>query len=88
VTWDFAIVAVNGRRVPVFVYRERRVRVTRIGAVYLNARRFRAFVDLRGLARGTYRVRVSVASSDGVIRANTRRYKTCAGRLRGSIPPL
>jgi hypothetical protein len=88
VRWSYAYVALNGRTVPVYVYTERRIRVTRIGAVYLNRRRFRAFIDLRGLPRGTYAVRVSAVTSDGVLRANTRRYRTCAGRLRGGIPRL
>ncbi|QEC48585.1 hypothetical protein FSW04_14065 [Baekduia soli] len=88
VEWAFAYVAVNGRTVPVYVYSERRVRVTRIGAVYLNARRFRALVDLRGLPKRTYRVRVSAVTTDGQLRANTRQYRTCAGKLRGSIPRL
>ena len=88
VEWSFAFVAVNGRTVPVYVYTERRIRVTRIGAVYLNARRFRAVVDLRGLPKRTYRVRVSAVTTDGVLRANTRQYRTCAGKLRGGIPRL
>ena len=50
--YETAIVAVNGRRVPVYVYTTRRIKVTRIGAVYLNRKRFRAFVDLRGLVAG------------------------------------
>lgn len=86
--YSFAIVAVNNRRVPVFVYTTRRVRVTRIGAVYLNRRRFRAFVDLRGLARGTYRVRVTAVTTDGQILARSRSYRTCTRRLGGSIPRL
>ena len=89
VRYAFALVFVNGKRVPVYVYRERRrIRVTRIGAVYLNVKRFRAFVDLRGLARGTYRVRVRVVTSNAEVRSNTRRYRTCRGKLRGGIPRL
>ena len=89
VRYSFAIVAVNGRRVPVYVYTERRIRVNRIGATYLNStRRFRAFVDLRGLVRGTYRVRVTAVTTNGAVVTNTRRYRTCTRRLVGTIPPL
>jgi hypothetical protein len=61
--YSFAIVAVNGRRVPVYVYTTRRHKLTRIGAVYLNRKRFRASVDLRGRVRGTYRVRVTAVTT-------------------------
>jgi hypothetical protein len=89
VTWDFAIVSVNNKRVPVYVYKEKRVRVSRIGGLYLNARkRLRAFVDLRGLAKGTYRVRISAVTTAGEIRTNTRNYRTCSRKLGGTIPRL
>jgi hypothetical protein len=86
--FSFAIVAVNGRRVPVYVYTTRRIRVTRIGATYLNRKRFRAFVDLRGLVRGTYAVRVTAVTTDGQVLAYTRSYRTCTRGLGGSIPRL
>lgn len=86
--YTLAIVAVNGRRVPVYVYTTRRIKVTQIGAVYLNRKRFRAYVDLRGLAKGTYAVRVTAVTTDGQVLKATRKYRTCAGRLRGSIPRL
>ena len=86
IRYDFARVAVNGRAVPVYVYTVRRVRVTKIGARYLNAKRFRAFVDLRGLVRGTYKVRVTAVTTDGRILSNTRKYRTCTRKLAGSIP--
>lgn len=88
VRYSFAYVAVNGRIVPVYVYAERRIVVKRIGAVYLNRRRFRSFVDLRGLAKGRYRVRVSVATSDGRLLARSRYYRTCKAKLKGGIPRL
>ena len=88
ITYDFATVAVNGRRVPVYVYTTRRIKVTRIGAVYLNRKRFRAFVDLRGLAKGRYEVRVTAVTKDGQVLSNTRRYRTCTRRLAGGIPRL
>lgn len=87
-TYSFAYVAVNGRTVPVYVYSTRRIKVTRIGAVYLNTKRFRAFVDLRGLGRGTYRVRVSAVTTAGKLLAATRTYHTCSRRLSGTIPLL
>ena len=86
--YTLAIVAVNGRRVPVYVYTTRRIKVTKIGAVYLNRKRFRAYVDLRGLAKGTYRVRVTAVTTDGQVLQATRKYRTCSGRLGGSIPRL
>jgi sugar lactone lactonase YvrE len=86
-----ATVAVNGRRVPVYVYTERgRRRLTAIGARYLNVRRFRAFIDLRGLVKGIYTVRVTVLTADGRTLRAKGRYRTCAsgGRLRGRLPRL
>jgi dienelactone hydrolase len=58
------------------------------GIVYINDRRvarvtgkrLRARVDLRGLPRGTVRVRVSVRYASGRTASVTRRYKTCAKR--------
>jgi hypothetical protein len=87
-SYSFAIVAVNGRRVPVYVFTTRRIKVTRIGAVYLNRRRFRSFVDLRGLVRGRYKVRVTAVTTDGQVLVATRQYRTCTSRLTGSIPRL
>jgi len=88
VTYASATVTVNGRRVPVYVYGRHRTKVTTIGAVSLNRRRFRAFVDLRGLVRGRYAVRVSAVTTDGRTLVATRRYRTCAGKLTGTIPRL
>ena len=86
--YTLAIVAVNGRKVPVYIYTTRRIKVTKIGAVYLNRKRFRAYVDLRGLAKGTYRVRVTAVTTAGQVLQATRKYRTCSGRLGGSIPRL
>jgi hypothetical protein len=89
VKWQFATVAVNNKPVKVYVYSTRRARVSRIGSIYLNStRRFRAFVDLRGLVKGTYRVRVSAVTTRNQIRTNFRTYRTCARKLAGSIPRL
>jgi hypothetical protein len=86
--YAMAIVAVNGRRVPVYVYTTRRTKVTKLGPVQLNRKRFRAFVDLRGLVKGTYSVRVTAVTTDGQVLQATRKYRTCTGRLRGSLPRL
>ncbi|HEX5923624.1 MAG TPA: hypothetical protein VFY45_07310 [Baekduia sp.] len=88
VTYSSAIVAVNGRRVPVYVYTTRRTRARKIGAVVLNRKHFRAFVDLRGLVRGCYAVRVTSVTAGGRVLVATRRYRTCSGRLTGTIPRL
>jgi hypothetical protein len=90
VSYVTATVAINGRPIPVYVYTDRRRKVTKVGAVYLNARRFRAFIDLRGRAKGTYKVKVTATTTDGRTLAATRTYHTCArnGRLTGSIPRL
>ena len=58
------------------------------GIVYVNGRRvarvtgkrLRARVDLRGLPRGTVRVRVSVRYATGRTATVTRRYRTCVKR--------
>lgn len=90
ISYVSATVALNGRRVPVYVYTTRRLRMTKVGAVYLNRQRFRAFVDLRGRAKGTYKVKVTATTTDGRTLAATRTYHTCAGsgRLSGGIPRL
>lgn len=89
ITYTSATVKVNGRRVPVYVYTDRRVRTTTIPGAALNDKRFRAFVDLRGLARGTYVVAITVATADGRTLHATRRYHTCrGGSLGGGIPKL
>jgi hypothetical protein len=48
------------------------------------------FIDLRGRAKGTYKVKVTATTTDGRVLAATRRYHTCArsGRLTGGIPTL
>src|SRR5262249_2099074 len=54
----------------------------------LHRRRIGAFVDLRGLPRGTSSVRIVALSSDGRTLRGTRVYHTCAARRRGGRPPL
>jgi len=74
--------------VPVYVYTTRRSRVTKLRAAALNRTRFRAFVDLRGLVRGRYAVRVTAVTTDGRVLVSARRYRTCSARLTGTIPRL
>jgi hypothetical protein len=89
ITYASATVTVNGRRVPVYVYTDRRVRTTTISGTALNDRRFRAFVDLRGLARGTYRVAITATTTAGQTLHATRTYHTCRGEsLSGGLPKL
>jgi NHL repeat-containing protein len=90
ITYTSASVAINGHRIPVYVYTTRRVKVTKVGAAYLNQRRFHAFIDLRGRAKGTYKVRVTATTTTGRVLAATRTYHTCSrsGRFTGGIPRL
>lgn len=62
------------RRAAVFV-KGRRVKVVR-------GRRLRARVDLRGLPKGTYRVRIVLVTTTGRRVVGTRRYRTCTPRPR------
>ena len=59
-------VLVNGKR-------------TRIRKV---AGRFRARVDLRGLPKGRFTVKLRVTTRDGRTLKGTRRYRTCADKRR------
>ena len=45
-------------------------------------------VDLRGLPRGRFAVRITALTTTGRTIRGTRRYRTCAGKLRGGRPPL
>jgi YD repeat-containing protein len=91
VTYTRATVTLRGHRVPVYVYEaKRRLKLTRIGATHLNVNRFRAFIDLRGRVRGTYKVKLTVTTATGQQLSATRTYHTCSrtGRLTGSLPRL
>jgi hypothetical protein len=60
-------------------------------AVYVNGKPVKIFkgkrvtarIDLRGLPRGTVRVRIEAATTDGQLIRHTRKYRTCA-KYRGS----
>ena len=87
VTYRSATVSVDGRRVPVYVYGARRVRVTTIAARYLNTTRSLAIVDLRGLVRRAFTVKVRLTTTTGDTVTAARTFHTCAGtRLTGVIP--
>ena len=45
-------------------------------------------VDLRGLPRGTFKVRITALTTTGKTIRGNRTYRTCRGRLRGGRPPL
>jgi hypothetical protein len=45
-------------------------------------------VDLRGLPRGRFSVRITALTTTGKTIKGTRKYRTCRGRLRGGKPPL
>ena len=45
-------------------------------------------VDLRGLPKGTFIVRITALTTTGKTIRGTRKYRTCRGRLRGGVPPL
>jgi hypothetical protein len=59
-------------------------RVTRV----LRHRPWGTNVDLRGLPKGTFKVRITALTVSGRTIRGTRTYRTCRGHLRGGIPPL
>jgi hypothetical protein len=70
-----ALVFVNGKRVRVLTRRVfRRNRKT-------------ANVNLRGLPRGTFRVRIVVLTTEGKTLRGTRKYRTCTKKRRSKRPP-
>ena len=54
----------------------------------LRRRPWGTIVDLRGLPRGRFAVRITALTTTGRTIKGTRRYRTCRGRLRGGKPPL
>ena len=59
-------------------------RTTRV----LRRRPWGTNVDLRGLPKGTFTVRITALTVTGKAIRGTRTYRTCRGRLRGGVPPL
>jgi hypothetical protein len=89
VTHSSAIVAVNGRHAPVYVcLHDAPDPGDEARPVALNRKRFRAFVDLRGLVRRRYAVRVTAATTDGRVLGATAATRPAAagppGRSRAS----
>jgi hypothetical protein len=70
-----ALVFVNGKRVRVL---SRKV---------LGRKRKVSTVDLRGLPRGTFRVRIVVLTTEGTSLRHTRKYRTCAKKRKSKRPP-
>jgi len=54
----------------------------------LRGKRLRSTVNLRGLPKGRYVVRIRVKTAKGRILQGTRRYRTCTPKRRGGIPRL
>lgn len=89
VRYDFASVFVNGKKVRVYVRRQKRwIRTGRPRGKILNVKVFRAYVDLRGLGKGRYTVRIVVVATTGRVITGTRKYRTCARKLKGGVPKL
>jgi hypothetical protein len=53
-----------------------------------KGRRLTARVDLRGLPKGRFRVRITVILSDGRVITGTRKYRTCSRKRRGRPGPV
>jgi hypothetical protein len=75
--------------------RERKGRTYVTASVFLNGRRvavrrddrIRAPIDLRGLPKGRYRVKIVVVTTTGEVIQGTRKYRTCSGKRRPRRPP-
>ena len=59
-------------------------KVTRV----LRRKPWGTIVDLRGLPKGRFAVRITALTTTGKTLRGTRHYRTCAGKLRGGRPPL
>lgn len=87
--YDFATIYVNKKRVRVYTrYKRRWVRVGKVTAKYLKVKVFTGYVDLRGLAKGRYTVKIVVVTTTGRVVTGTRKYRTCTKKLSGSVPRL
>jgi hypothetical protein len=88
-TYDFATVVVNRRKVRVYVRWQRRwIRTGRPAGRMINVRVFKAYVDLRGLVKGRYTVKIVVVATNGRVITGSRKYRTCTRRLTGTVPRL
>jgi hypothetical protein len=70
-----ALVFVNGKKVKVL---KRKV---------FRRKRHTAGVNLRGLPRGTFKVRIVVLTTDGNTLRGTRKYRTCTKKRKSKRPP-
>ena len=70
-----AIVLLNGRRIKVV---KRRV---------FQRQRHTATVNLRGLPKGTFKLKITVLTSAGASLTGTRKYHTCTKKRRSKRPP-
>jgi hypothetical protein len=72
---EAAILLLNGRRIKVV---KRRV---------FQRRRHTATVNLRGLPKGTFKLKITVLTSQGTSITGTRKYRTCTKKRRSRRPP-
>ena len=63
------------------------VRVNGKKVKVVRGKRLRAPVRLRGLPRGTFRVRITIRLANGKRITGVRTYHTCIPRLPGDGPP-
>ncbi|HEV7805271.1 MAG TPA: hypothetical protein VGO80_05615 [Solirubrobacteraceae bacterium] len=54
----------------------------------LKRKPWSTIVDLRGLAKGRFAVKITALTTTGKTIKGTRHYRTCRGRLKGGKPPL
>lgn len=54
----------------------------------LRRRPWSTIVDLRGLPRGRFAVRITALTTTGKTIKGTRHYRTCRGKLKGGVPPI
>ena len=72
---EAATLLLNGRRLKVI---KRRV---------FARKRHTATVNLRGLPKGTFKLKITVLTSEGNAITGTRTYRTCAKKRRSNRPP-
>ena len=94
-----AEIFVNGRRVQTFYVKGKlRGKISALSGTLrgeiaakfnsLKGRRIGADVDLRGLPKGTFFVRIIAITDSGRVIQGKRKYRTCAPKLRGGKPKL
>jgi hypothetical protein len=58
------------------------------GTRALRGQPWRSTVDLRGLPKGKFKVRITALTRSGGTIRGTRTYRTCSAKLRGGLPPI